>query len=81
MVTKMGKLTEAILRNIYDERERQEEIFGPQEHTMEEWFTILGEEVGEVANAILEDGPFEIMQEAIQVAAVCVAMIEDMDDH
>ena len=42
------------LKEIETERLRQEAKWGPQNHSPEKWFTILGEEVGEVANAILE---------------------------
>lgn len=43
-----------VLNEIAKERQRQEEKWGPQTHSFVKWFTILGEEVGEVANAILE---------------------------
>jgi len=47
--------------------------------------TILGEEVGEVANAILEGDDDNLAVELIQVAAVCVARITNgvrtMTDH
>ena len=42
------------LEYIAMERIRQEKKWGTQHHSPEKWFTILGEEVGEVANAILE---------------------------
>lgn len=80
MVTKLGVATQGILDQIYLERERQDEKWGPQDHTLEGWYTILGEEVGEVAMAILEEWHTNVREELVQVAAVCVAMIEDIDD-
>lgn len=44
-----------ILNQVEAERIKQEYKWGPQHHSPEKWFTILGEEVGEVANAILEN--------------------------
>lgn len=80
MVTKLGNTTKIILDRINRERERQDELWGPQEHTWEEWYTILGEEVGEVATAILGEEEDNTIFELIQVAAVCVAIIEDKSD-
>ena len=44
-----------LYHEIDEERDSQERKWGPQHHSKEKWFTILGEEVGEVANAILEN--------------------------
>lgn len=41
--------------------------------------TVLLEEVGEVARAILEQKPEDLRSELVQVAAVAVAMIEAVD--
>ncbi len=80
MTTKLGVATQDILDQIYLERENQDKKWGPQHHSLEGWYTILGEEVGEVAMAILESWHTNVREELIQVAAVCVAMIEDIDD-
>ena len=40
---------------VMNERIRQEAKWGPQHHSKEKWLTILTEEVGEVARAILEN--------------------------
>lgn len=57
-------------------------------HTWPEWFAILGDEVGEVANAVKQlhwlpgDRPAqldELRSELIQVAAVAAAMVEQLD--
>ena len=71
---------DSIWINILDERLRQDEKFGQQNgHTRETWFTILGEEVGEVGKAILESQDHEIRDELVQVAAVAVSFIEKLD--
>jgi NTP pyrophosphatase (non-canonical NTP hydrolase) len=44
--------TEDIINDIRAERERQEDKWGPQHHTPEEWMAILAEEVGEAAQDI-----------------------------
>ena len=68
------------------ERHRQLRKFGFQEHTPEEWLAILTEEVGELAKAIVEkrfgpplmDANATIAKEAIQVAAVASAMVQQL---
>lgn len=80
-------MMEKILTDVVLERFRQDEKFGrnrKQELTL--WYTILGEEVGEVAEAILGimfggATKEELRAELIQVAAVAVAMIEQLDDE
>jgi len=54
------------------ERKYQSEKWGEQNHSKEKWYLILAEEVGELANAILESG--DVQKELIQVAAVCKTM-------
>lgn len=72
-----------------NERLRQIQKFGPQNHSPKEWLMILGEEVGEVNRAALE-AHFgsewdrhkhlqEYRRELIQVAAVAISMIESFD--
>jgi len=72
-----------ILQSIIRERIRQDEIWGPQDnHSLETWLTILVEEVGEIAEAILEHSPSEpskLREELVQAAAVIVSMIEHLD--
>lgn len=78
----------SILNSIVDERVRQDEKWGDQsEHPATFWYAVLGEEVGEVANAILNDAKLPwynqddkaIEKELIQVAAVAVAWLEAME--
>jgi len=84
--------TEYYLTQIKAERERQDRKWGEQNHHPLLWFSIIGEEYGEMCKAFnkfteeIQDGEsgdfshFDTMQrEAIQVAASCVAMLECID--
>lgn len=79
-----------IILDITDERLRQFQIWGDQRRPDTEWMTILVEEVGEAAMAIMADQhngnphttrPHDknLRQELVQSAAVILAWIEDMD--
>jgi NTP pyrophosphatase (non-canonical NTP hydrolase) len=74
-----------IFTDIADERERQTEKFGLQNHDIFLWLAILGEEVGECNNAAIEmkfTGSKTIQDlrgELVQVAAVAVQIIEWID--
>ncbi|MBA7500890.1 hypothetical protein ES704_03652 [subsurface metagenome] len=74
---------------IWNERVKQDATWGKQNHNNEKWFTIIGEEVGEIANAINEYNPTgnkrkytkiacleNLEYELIQTAAVAIAWIE-----
>ena len=67
---------ETILQEIRDERKRQDDKWGSQRHLPPyTWMTILMEEVGESAQAALEENPnYEV--ELVQVATVAVAALE-----
>lgn len=83
-------LTPALI-NVMEERERQDEKWGEQNHDPAVWISILGEEFGELCQAVNEtwfdNGPEErqkggyenMRREAIQVAAVAVALVEYLD--
>ncbi len=61
------------------ERNRQDAKWGAQRHLHpDRWNTILVEEVGEVSNAINERDWSNLATELTQVAAVCVAWLEDI---
>ena len=47
--------TSAILTQIFEERQQQDDKWGPQHHSPELWLTILMEEVGEAAQAYLHE--------------------------
>lgn len=74
------------LREIQKERDRQDKKWGEQNHHPLLWFSIIGEEYGEMLKAFNEysfdndPNHFDDMQrEAVQVAASCVAMLECID--
>jgi NTP pyrophosphatase (non-canonical NTP hydrolase) len=76
--------TTLILGEVAEERISQDAKWGEQNHLDFVWCAILGEEVGEVANAILEgtfsDAPLaHVRDELVQVAAVAVAWVEAID--
>ena len=75
-----------LLKEIQEERRRQTEKFGPMYNTPSTWAIILGEEVGEVCRAVLNAraAPDAVSltnyrQELIQIAAVAIAAIENLD--
>lgn len=73
-------MNRTLLDDIASERDRQDEKWGDQRsRTLHHYFTILGEEVGEVANAVLERDYRGLREELIQVAAVAMGMIEALD--
>lgn len=75
-----------VLVHISDERIRQNEKWGIQNHTYE-WTSILGEEYGEVCEAMnrvlfgdnKEKAISDLRMELIQCAAVCAAWVECLD--
>jgi NTP pyrophosphatase (non-canonical NTP hydrolase) len=75
----------SVYRDIDDERERQESLFGNQVHSWPIWAAILSEETGEVSEACLQvhwDGETalaHLREELVQVAAVAVQMLEKLD--
>lgn len=75
--------TSVAFGHVRDERRRQFEKWGEQNHSPEVWLTILMEEVGEASQAALHDrfggdhaGTF--LNEMVQVAAVAVQIIEQL---
>jgi NTP pyrophosphatase (non-canonical NTP hydrolase) len=70
-------LFSSIIGQVADERDRQEEKWGHQNHSHLQWLAILAEEFGEVAKATLEIQDHCIEEEIIQVMAVCAAWLEN----
>lgn len=86
-----NKVMNKAIESIIEERERQDAKWGDQSgnHPFE-WTSILGEEFGELCEAVNETyfkngdkpergGLDKIRKEAVQVAAVAVAIIEAID--
>lgn len=71
--------TQEVLEEVFTERECQEAKWGEQNHDVGLWYAILGEEFGEVGEAICEYDEPNYREELIQVAAVAVAMVEAFD--
>lgn len=79
------------VNDVIDERKRQDAKWGEQNHEPQFWMGILGEEFGELCQAVNEtvfnNGPEErakggyanMRAEAVQVAAVAVAFVEMLD--
>jgi len=74
------------------ERHRQNAKWGVQRHSWVEWMSVLGEEVGEACQAANRlhwssdwvydtDRLREFRAELVQIAAVCAAIIEHIDDR
>lgn len=73
-----------VLNDIMQERARQDEKWGEQNHKPPVWLTILMEEVGEASQAVLHEkfgghAAENLREEMVQVAAVAVAFIEYLD--
>jgi|SRR6185503_19744704 len=101
VTVEVGLLTAAVLVDVRAERARQEAIGLRKRALGIDWrscadpdmaggdgtrFLVLGEEVGEVANAVLETGSgeqgvtdAELRAELVQVAAVAIAWVEAID--
>lgn len=83
----MSTATFDVLGDIWEERARQEELLQagviPWDCTDPDInpnlkLTVLAEEFGEVARAILEEGPEELRKELVQLAAVATAWAESL---
>lgn len=78
-----------IIDLVIKERERQKSLWGEKSDNLPyEWMSILGEEFGELCEAINEScfkkkkhkelgGKENIVKEAVQIAAVAIAIAED----
>lgn len=67
---------ETVLHAIRMERGAQDAKWGEQNHPDHYWMTILTEEVGELAHALLHEDRDAAMVELAQVGAVAVAWME-----
>lgn len=71
----------AVMHAIAARRRAQDAKWGPQRHAPFKWLTILAEEVGEVAEAMLAENLPETKSELEDVAAVAVAALEQIHDE
>lgn len=70
---------------IVEERRRQRQKWGTQVHSLWTWFLIELEEIGEVANALLETrlykngrlGKDHVRKEVVQVVTVALAFVQE----
>jgi len=76
---RIEKSERAIISLLIQERERQTEKWGEQNHDPAYWMGVLMEEVGEVAKAMIENNTREYRKELIEVAAVAVQMVACLD--
>lgn len=84
---RLTSYTLAILADVSAERERQDAKWGSSHYSPLEWFAVAGEEYGEVAEYVTKgfvppESNFDAAgyrNELIQLAAVCVAAVEDLD--
>jgi NTP pyrophosphatase (non-canonical NTP hydrolase) len=73
----MSPFQETIMEYIVVERQRQDHKWGGyRQLSPKDWLSILVEEIGEVAAAILNHDKHAVFEEAIQVAAVVFAWLE-----
>lgn len=86
-LTATGEMRATIYHAINQERARQDDAWGEQNHDPIMWTAILTEEVGEAVKQALQAG-YEpdrmhhlgcLQRELIQAAAVCVAAIESLN--
>lgn len=69
-----------IATEIIDERERQDAMHNNSMNSAGTWYRVLGEEVDEVAEALIDGDIEHAREELIQVAAVAMAIVEAIDD-
>lgn len=86
----MSTNTQSILDEVADERVRQDEKWGVQNHQPLHWMVIIAEELGEAAQQALHaytaqrvldmlDHSLSYRTELVQLAACCVAAVESLD--
>lgn len=71
---------EKIFGEIHRHREFQDRKWGADRRLPPQlWMTIAGEEFGEMCDATFSNGKGDLRDEAIQLASVCVALVEAID--
>jgi len=81
------ELTDAVV-DVLKERVRQDEIWGPPDKELRDFLTILMKQMGHLAKEVLNSrfqSPYteahhtKLRTEAVQVAAVALALVESLD--
>jgi NTP pyrophosphatase (non-canonical NTP hydrolase) len=67
------------LGDVMLERAAQDRKWGEQNHPDLRWLAILVEEVGELAQALIDGRPADARRELVQVTAVGLAWLEAME--
>jgi NTP pyrophosphatase (non-canonical NTP hydrolase) len=89
MAEEHQRLMDFVMDCIVNERYRQTELYGIQRHDLGKWLGILGEEFGEVCQAInrihfpndaKETDADDLYKELIHVSAVAAAMAEQIKE-
>ncbi len=83
---RVGEMHGAVLLDILNERKRQNEKWGEQNHDAYRWLAILSEEVGEAAQAALHNefggkAKGTLQTELIHVASVAIQWLECIERH
>jgi hypothetical protein len=76
-----------ILDDVFDERDKQDDQWGVQNHHPAYWLAILGKQMGQMGTAILnrewwhdkDKASADLRHECIQLVAVGIAMLECLD--
>lgn len=86
----LEKLMDSVNEDVYQERLRQNEKWGVQRHSLGTWLAILGEEFGEVCQAmqrpmglvsVKDTDADNLYEELIHVAAVASAIAEQLKEQ
>jgi NTP pyrophosphatase (non-canonical NTP hydrolase) len=74
------RIKPATIAKIETERARQEKLWGSDDQKdPADWVVILAEELGEVSNEVQKLSYFKMRNELVQVAAVAIAAIEQLE--
>lgn len=74
--------TEAVLKELHHERNNQDREYGNNRVLPHgDWSLLVGEELGEVAKAILEGNVTHARSELVQAGALIVAWVESIDNE
>lgn len=65
-----------VIEDVFNERKRQDQKWGEQNHHPYKWMSILSEEVGEASEAVLQSNLSNFYNEIVQVAAVSISILE-----